>query len=337
MAAPRARLRVNESTQQLRGGRYLRHDAYDNERTVLRMEAMEMEMKTLQLRALLIFSLLVLAGPIILNGQQLSDANACSGKRASLAKLEGQAPSIRAQLANKEAFMGRLNGYIARVKNGSLNSLNIAMERERQYSRIRSREQWENTTMTAAQRRELVESLFVERQVMFLLNDISDTFQIHLDLGRLPRTERDYSRRPQHIRLTNEINDLRRQQETIGYQINILRQSMDSLGCDRPGATTTSQAGGRAGCDVAGRWWHSTRGLPKTALNFVRQNNGSYFVQEEGLASVSGPAWFDGQIITWRFNYDSREHTSIWRLNADCTASVSGGTHGGTPSLLTRQ
>ena len=76
--------------------------------------------------------------------------------------------------------------------------------------------------------------------------------------------------------------------------------------------------------------------LRKTSLNFVRHNDGSYFVTEEGLARVRGPASFDSQTITWRFTYNNREHTSVWRLNNNCTASVSG-THGGTPSTLTRQ
>lgn len=92
----------------------------------------------------------------------------------------------------------------------------------------------------------------------------------------------------------------------------------------------------RSRCDVSGRWWHSTRGLAKTSLNFVLQNDGSYWVTEEGLARVRGPASFDGQTITWRFTFNNREHTSVWRLNNNCTASVSG-THGGTPSTLTRQ
>lgn len=93
------------------------------------------------------------------------------------------------------------------------------------------------------------------------------------------------------------------------------------------------------GCDVSGRWWHSTRGLPKTSLNFVRQNNGTYLVQEEGLARVSGPASFDirSKTINWRFRHNNKDHTSVWTLNANCTSSVSGGTHGGTPSTLTRQ
>ncbi len=119
------------------------------------------------------------------------------------------------------------------------------------------------------------------------------------------------------------------QQITSYRQGTLLAEVKQNCSCGNSSA-------GRSSCDVSGRWWHATRGLAKTSLNFVRQNDGSYYVTEEGLARVRGPASFDGQTITWRFTYNNKEHTSVWRLNNNCTASVSG-THGGTPSTLTRQ
>lgn len=140
---------------------------------------------------------------------------------------------------------------------------------------------------------------------------------------------------------TRNIDDLiratygARSSREVFQQITSYRQGTLLAEVQRNCSCGDSSAG-RSTCDVSGRWWHSTRGLPKTSLNFVLQNDGSYWVTEEGLARVRGPASFDGQTITWRFTLNNREHTSVWRLNNNCTASVSG-THGGTPSTLTRR
>lgn len=179
----------------------------------------------------MIFVLPLAASPFVVRGQDAdmsaqTRADLCAGKRGSLKRLEGEAPRIREQIAVREKKLQTLNRYINAASAGRLRSDVMDAYLNSKVALVNSYRFDLRRNIAPQERARIDARLSDEMETMNFFVTLTDMLY-----KRIPFSESSLRNNASILAWQRELRDLRRRQEYVGSQINILDQSLESLRC----------------------------------------------------------------------------------------------------------